>query len=337
VTSPRILSEPTSTRALHEAVAAAHQRLAGATVCLLARRGMTPLETAELDGFTGVLTRCAVAVTRVHFDDVHELYLPPAVQLLSDADVVVKFTHGPFNRTGLLPAVLDSLGVRRAGHPSSTDLLSQRKSLVKQLMLRHEVPTLPYVLATGGSRIGDRLTPLQAGGATAFVVKPDDGNASEGIQWAPSAAEAGRVIQTLQGLLLVEPYTAGRIITVGAVTLLGRIYALAPLEYLLDDRPVMDAAWKQDPQRAAAGLEPAAEAEIRGYAATLHRAVGANGLSRTDFILGQDGEVTALEINTNVGLGPRHDLAQAFAATGLTYDDLVVCQAAGALPGPGQR
>ncbi|MFY1674078.1 hypothetical protein ACN27G_29700 [Plantactinospora sp. WMMB334] len=337
MTSPRPSSDPASTPALHEAVTAAHQRLASAAVCLLARNGTTPIEAAELTGFTDTLTRRAATVTQVHFDDVHELYLPPAAKLLTSSDVVVKFTHGPFNRTGLLPAVLDSLGVRRAGHPSSTDLLSQRKSLVKQLMLRDAVPTLPYLLTTGGTRIGDQLAPLQAGGATEFVVKPDDGNASEGIQWVPTAAEAARVVQAAQGPLLVEPYTRGRIVTVGSVTLLGRIYTLAPLEYLLDDRPVMDAAWKKDPQRAPAGLEHAAEAGLRRYAATVHRAVAANGLSRTDFILGADGAVTALEINTNVGLGPGHDLAQAFAATGLTYDDLVVCQTAGKLPGPGQR
>jgi D-alanine-D-alanine ligase-like ATP-grasp enzyme len=69
----------------------------------------------------------------------------------------------------------------------------------------------------------------------------------------------------------------------------------------------------------------------------VQREVAADGLSRTDFILGAGGEVNALEINTNVGLGPRHDLTQVFVATELTYDDLVVCQTAGKLPRPGQR
>ncbi len=337
MTSPRPSYDPASTPALFEAVAAARQHLAAAAVCLLARTDMTAIEAAEFDGFRDTLTRGGAELAFVHFDDVHELYLPPAVDLLTGADMVVKFTHGPFNRTGLLPAVLDSLGVCRAGHPASCDLLSQRKSLVKQLMLRDAVPTLPYLLTAGGTRIGGRLQPLQADGATAFVVKPDDGNASDGVQWVSCAAAAARVIHAAQGPLLVEPYLPGRIITVGAVTLLDRIYTLAPLEYLLDDRPVMDAAWKKDPRRAPAGLDPTLEAQIRGYAATVHRAIGANGLSRTDFILGAGGVAVALEINTNVGLGPRHDLAQAFAATGLTYDDLVVCQAAGKLPRPGQR
>lgn len=339
MTSPRPSSDPAtaSTAALHEAVTATHQRLAGAAVCLLARTGTTPIEAAELIGFRDTLIQCGTIVTQVHFDDVHELYLPPAVTMLTGADMVVKFTHGPFNRTGLLPAVLDSLKVRRAGHPSSTDLLSQRKSLVKQLMLSDAVPTLPYVLTTGGTRIGDQLTPLEGSGTTGFVIKPDDGNASEGIRWAPTAAEAAHVIQAAHGPLLVEPHMPGRIVTVGAVTLLGRTYTLAPLEYLLDDRPIMDAAWKKDPLRAPAKLEPTAEAEVRGYAARVHRAVAADGMSRTDFILGASGDVVALEINTNIGLGPRHDLAQAFAATGLTYADLVVCQTAGKLPGPGQR
>jgi D-alanine-D-alanine ligase len=338
VTLPHTPSKPAGAVSLYEAIEMAHHRLSAAVVCLLARAGRTPIEDAELAGFRDVLPQWAATVTEVLFDDVHELYLPPAVHTLAGADVAVKFTHGPFNRAGLLPAVLDSLGVYRAGHPSRVDVLSQRKSLVKQLMRREGVPTLDYIFAVGGTDITTWIDRLQAdSGADAFVVKPDDGNASEGIQWAASAPDAVQAVRNGHGLLLVEPYRAGRIVTVGTLTLFGNAFPLAPLEYLLDNRPIMDTEWKRNPQRAPAGLEPALDAQIRGYAAAVHQAVGANGMSRTDFIVGEHGEVTALEINTNVGLGPQHDLAQVIAASGLTYDDLVVCQTASGLPLARQR
>ncbi|WP_436528419.1 hypothetical protein [Actinoplanes sp. HUAS TT8] len=318
-------------------IAAARHLLASSTVCLLAREQPTPIEAAELAGFAQTLPACGVTVGEIRFEDVHELYRPAAVEALGAAAVVVKFTHGPLNRTGLVPAVLDTIGARRAGHPPAVDILSQRKSLVKELMRREQVPTLDYLLLDGDTPAAGQVAHLAARtGATAFVVKPDDGNASEGLHWAGSVADAARIVHDSGRRVLVEPYRRGRIITVGAVTLLGQILTVAPLEYLLDGDLVMDADWKQHPRRAPAELEPSVDAEVRTYAARVHRAVGARGLSRTDFIVGPDG-VTALEINTNIGLGPGHDIAAAFDATGLGYDDLVICQTASGLSLPGQR
>jgi D-alanine-D-alanine ligase len=335
VTSQPEASDPAPITA--QAIATARQLLAGSTVCLLAREQPSPIEAAELAGFAQTLPGCGVTVTAIRFADVHELYRPAAIQALGAAAVVVKFTHGPLNRSGLVPAVLDTLSARRAGHPPSVDILSQRKSLVKELMRREQVPTLDYLLLDGGVPVGAQVAQLAARtGATAFVVKPDDGNASEGLHWAGSVEDAARIVHDSGGQLMVEPYRGGRIITVGAVTLLGQVRTVAPLEYLLDGDLVMDADWKRNPKRAPARLEPSVDAEVRTYAARVHRAVGARGLSRTDFIVGPDG-VTALEINTNIGLGPGHDIAAAFDATGLDYDDLVICQTASGLPLPGQR
>jgi len=335
--SPPTRSEPTSPASLTDAIRAAQQHLSAAKVCLVAGASLSPIEQAEFSGFTQVLPHLTT-VTTVEFHDVHDLYLSPAVEKLTSADVVVKFAHGPFNRAGLLQAALDSLQVRRAGHASGTDLLSQHKSLVKRLMLRSGVPTLEYVVAHGGTDITGQIEHLRVRSDTdAFVVKPDDGNASEGLQWVPTAADAIKAVGDGRGRLLVEPYLPGRIITVGTVSLASQTFTLAPLEYLLDGRPIMDSAWKQHPHRARAILEPATETQVRAHAAAVHTAVGANGLSRTDFIIGANGSVVALEINTNVGLGRPHDLAQAFAATDLSYEALVICQVASGLAFTRQR
>lgn len=338
--APRHLTDVSAgapdSESLSDAAATAGALLAGARVCLLVSDQPSAIETAELNGFAEVLPRCGVVVDVVRFTDVHDLYSAHTARQLQDCDVVVKFTHGPFNRIGLLPAVLATLGVTAAGHPTRVDLLSQHKSVVKHVMRRMEVPTLECVLAYGGSDVLDRVTQLgERTRSREFVVKPDDGNASKGLHWAESVTRAAQFVQDARGPMLVEPYVRGRIVTVGTVNVEGQVFTLDPLEYLLHDRPVMDAAWKKTPQRAPAELAPEMDAQLRAYAGLVHQAVGANGLTRTDFILGAT--PTCLEINTNIGLGPSHDIAQAFAATGLRYQDLVICQTASGLPRTGQR
>ena len=84
----------------------------------------------------------------------------------------------------------------------------------------------------------------------------------------------------------------------------GQPRATAPLEYLLNEgEPLMDRTWKENPRRGAPAKTNAEEcATLQRNAILLHKLIGAQGITRSDFILGQDGEIYALEINSNVGL-----------------------------------
>jgi len=61
---------------------------------------------------------------------------------------------------------------------------------------------------------------------------------------------------------------------------------------------------------------------IQRMAVAAHRAVGASGMSRTDMIIGEDGELYVLEINTIPGMTPTSLLPQEAVAHGLTLPDL---------------
>ncbi|MEK7590848.1 MAG: hypothetical protein AAB489_01420 [Patescibacteria group bacterium] len=113
----------------------------------------------------------------------------------------------------------------------------------------------------------------------------------------------------------------------------GQPRATAPLEYLLNEgEPLMDRTWKENPRRGAPAKTNAEEcATLQRNAILLHKLIGAQGITRSDFILGQDGEIYALEINSNVGLSRENDVPMAAAASGLPYQDLILAHLATAL------
>jgi D-alanine-D-alanine ligase len=63
--------------------------------------------------------------------------------------------------------------------------------------------------------------------------------------------------------------------------------------------------------------------EIKNMAKKVHQLIGADGYSRTDMIVGDDGMVYVLEINTLPGLTPTSILPQQAKAYGLSFGQLL--------------
>jgi D-alanine-D-alanine ligase len=62
---------------------------------------------------------------------------------------------------------------------------------------------------------------------------------------------------------------------------------------------------------------------VRELAAAAFESVGAEGLSRVDFFYTPDGDLIINEINTMPGFTPKSMYPQMWAATGLSYPDLI--------------
>jgi len=63
--------------------------------------------------------------------------------------------------------------------------------------------------------------------------------------------------------------------------------------------------------------------EVQRAAVAAHRIIGASGVSRTDMIIGNDGVVYLLEINTLPGLAPTSPMIQAADYAGLSVSALL--------------
>ncbi|HUK01139.1 MAG TPA: hypothetical protein VLW26_02560 [Steroidobacteraceae bacterium] len=217
-------------------------------------------------------------------------------------------------------------------------LLSRDKSLCKQLLAFHRVPTPQFTVFAKGARfhVPRRLKfPL--------FVKSTVEDASLGIAQASVVEDAARLKERIEFVheqvksdALVEEYIEGRELYVGV---LGndRLTRLPVWEMVFGSMPDRLAAiatrkvkWDKRYQkrygittRAAADLPPAVIARLDKLSRRIYRVLGLSGYARMDFRVTPQGQVYVLEANANPNLEEAEDFAESARAAGMKYDELL--------------
>jgi len=324
---------------LHNHAESIQQKLRGKRIGIL-YAAMEDTNSIVLKTRTDILTilnSLALEVTDIPYDQNEEVKaLHDVINGINSVDLVCKIVHGQLNRSGLFQSLCEALKKPYSGHDLKTDLLSQNKITVKGRMDENNILTPKYTKI-----IPDKPQELEVfikeTRAKKFVLKPAETNSSIGILFAEDQKTLKEMASSLPvsyGDYLVEEYIPGRIITIGVIPLSdNKVYTTPPLEYILESgKPIMDHNWKLHPNRVSPAKIPnSINKKATEWAKCLHSAVGARGITRSDFIITQDGEVFALEINTNVGLAKNNDVPTAFIASGGNYEDIVLANLGTAL------
>jgi len=217
-------------------------------------------------------------------------------------------------------------------------LLSRDKSLCKQLLTFHRVPTPQFAVFRRGIRF---RAPRRL--KFPLFVKSTMEDASLGIAQASVVEDAARlkdrigfVHEQLATDALVEEYVEGRELYVGV---LGneRLSRLPVWEMTFGTLPHNLAAiatrkvkWdKRYQQRygittsAAADLPPAVAARLDRLSRRIYRALGLSGYARMDFRVTNEGQIYVLEANANPNLEAAEDFAESARASGVEYPELL--------------
>lgn len=168
----------------------------------------------------------------------------------------------------------------------------------------------------------------------ALVAKPLRGGSSVGLHLLrvpealpTAAAEIARSGQAY----LAEVFVSGRELTVGVVERDGQLRALPCSEVVVDPGRAFDYEGKYlakgTVEVTPADLPPEVSRAAQEIALGVHRAVGCEGYSRTDVILGPEGPVM-LEINTLPGLTRASFIPQQLAAEGTDIREFLLGQLA---------
>lgn len=285
-----------------------------------------------LGGFSSereVSLRSGAAVARALRErghDVHEIDVrDEAVGDLDRVrpDVAFIVLHGRFGEDGGAQALLEAKGIPYTGSGVAASRLAMDKAASKARFKEAGVPAAPDLLvreAEGGSAAKARVLAF----GLPVVVKPVAEGSSVGItiHRTAEALEAGLAEAFRHGgAALVERFVAGREMTVGILE--DRALPVVELKpardfydyeaKYRDDRTV----YVVDPPMAAADREAV---QAAGLAA--HRALGCEGFSRVDVILGGAGAPCVLEVNTIPGMTDRSLLPKAARAAGIAFPDL---------------
>ncbi|CAB1129960.1 D-alanine--D-alanine ligase [Candidatus Hydrogenisulfobacillus filiaventi] len=252
--------------------------------------------------------------------------------LLADVDLAFLALHGTFGEDGTIQGFLETLGVPYTGSGRLASALAMDKVMAKRVFRQAGLPVAAEILVDRATWQADRSGVLAAVTALGPVVaiKPNVGGSSVGVSRAEgeaAAAEGLAAALAVAPAALVEPWLDGAEITVAVLEDAdGEPRPLPPVAIRPRRGRFFDFASKYETGGAdeicPAPLDPADAESLGALALEAHRALGARGLSRADFILTPGGPVL-LEVNTLPGLTPNSLLPKAAAAAGLPFPRLV--------------
>ncbi|MCW7537929.1 D-alanine--D-alanine ligase [Aquabacterium sp. A7-Y] len=269
---------------------------------------------------------------RASFAEVHEFELDGQLyQGLAQfrPDVVFPVLHGPPGEDGTLQGFLEVLGLPYVGSSVCASACAMNKYVAKQLYRAVGLPVardllLPR-LGTDARQAAQRLFEQFPSGV---VVKPVDQGSAIGVSFATQPADIEEALRNCYGVssaALVEERISGREITAGVLEL----DAMLPLP-VIEVRPI--GGWYDFEHRYAVGgsehvipapIDAQAYAAVQDIAMRAHAALGCRDLSRSDFLVGEDGAVTLLETNTLPGMTATSLYPDAARAAGISFEQLV--------------
>jgi D-alanine-D-alanine ligase len=255
---------------------------------------------------------------------------------LTEVDVVLPLLHGPFGEDGTLQGLLELTDVRYVGSGVLASAASMDKHVMKIMLAGAGLPVGEHVVVMprDWERHQDRVRDdIEELGWPVFV-KPARAGSSMGITKVNGPEElAAAIAAALQHdpKVVVEAMIEGREIECGVLespdggppltSLPGEVEVLEGHEFFDFEAKYLD----EHAIRLTCPAELPTEIvqRVRDLTVRAFEAMGCEGLARVDFFLRPDGTVVVNEINTMPGFTPRSMYPRMWAATGLSYPDLV--------------
>lgn len=233
-------------------------------------------------------------------------------------DVAFLALHGRFGEDGTVQKALEKMSVPYTGSGVRASMRALDKIMTKRIFDEHGIPIPPY-------KIFDRRTIKKAKNLSfPLVVKPQNEGSSIGlsiVRREKDLEDACRKAFKYSDKIIVEQFIEGREITVGILN-----DVALPVVEIVPDREFYDFYAKYKDKKTQYVVPAPLPKHIYKKAQELglasHRALGCKDFSRVDMIMGDDGNIFVLEVNTIPGLTARSLLPKAAGAIGISFDNL---------------
>ena len=241
---------------------------------------------------------------------------PNVLEICKQADVVFMGLHGANGEDGKLQAMFELYGIPYTGTDYLTSAICMDKSLTKELLIAHGLPTPKgYSLCPGEGDI-DMEYP--------YVIKVNTGGSSVGVYIVRNDEDKAAALKDAakyDNRVVVEQYIDGREFTCGVID--GKalpIVEIAPKDGFYDYRNKYQAGKTRE--QCPADLDEEKTREIQHTAEEVFKALRLRAYARIDFMMNRSGEIFCLEANTLPGMTPISLLPQEAAAVGMDYASL---------------
>jgi len=241
-------------------------------------------------------------------------------ELAKEIDLAFIGLHGRYGEDGDVQRELEEAGVRYTGSGVHESALALNKFASLQALRDAGLSTPRTILLHAGEW---RRNPQAVQNHVALrigfpaVLKPNRGGSSIGVTIVGNTEEAlGALSRAFADDrdIIAQPYVEGREFACSVLDagFEHSAYALPPVELCGDGELV-----------APARISDAYASAMERRALRTHNVLGLRHVSRTDMILGEDGNLSILETNTIPGLTEESSLPRAAEAAGLSFADIL--------------
>ena len=249
------------------------------------------------------------------------------------ADIVFIALHGKYGEDGTVQGLLESFGIPYTGSGVLASALGMDKPRSLGIFREAGLTAPDFLIVKKGERFGDQaIASLVRRFSLPFVVKPANHGSSIGVAIVRDSKKIPQAIREASRYsdeVIAQKYVRGRELTCGVLELpSGKLFTLPPIEIVPKYGDFYDYESKyadggSEHLIPPPGLAPRMLRDLQKAARTAHQSLGCRGMSRTDFILGEDGIFYVLEINTIPGMTSTSLLPQAAAAAGISFPKLL--------------
>lgn len=255
----------------------------------------------------------------------------PPGDVIERLDVVFPVIHGPYGEDGTLQGFLDTLDLPYAGCGVLASAVGMDKVAMRRAFTAEGLPSVPFVWLTE-RQWRTRSAPLEAAGDLGWprFVKPANMGSSIGVSRATGPGELARAIEEAlryDDVVLVEQGVNARELLCGVLGDTEEPEASVLSEAKVSGG-ISDYALKYlsaaDPITTPAELSADVTAQMREMSIRAFRAVGGHGLARVDFLYDEKARrIYVAEINTMPGFTAHSVYARGWAASGISYEDIL--------------
>lgn len=240
-------------------------------------------------------------------------------------DVAFIALHGIGGEDGSIQGMCERLGIPYTGSGVRASAIAMDKNCSKIMYRSAGIPVAASMLLRADEPVDvDEIVSVVG---EKCVIKPNTEGSSVGMSIVHEPAELQAALKTgfdVKNEVLVERFVSGTEIT---IAVLGNDdLEVLPIIEIVPHAEFYDYEVKYSPTGAdhiiPARIDPVAYKAAQGYAAAAHRALGCRGMSRSDFIVTDDGECIILETNTIPGMTPTSLLPDTARHAGYEFGDL---------------
>lgn len=241
-------------------------------------------------------------------------------------DYAYNALHGKYGEDGCIQGILEILKIPYTGCGVMSSAICMNKEYTKRILSTN--PQIPMAKSAFVKR-GDDLEEKTAHLRYPLITKPVSEGSSFGMTKVNKKEELKSAYE--QALkynddVLIEEFIEGFFVTVGVLEQDGKNFATEILEI----RPKnewydYEAKYTQGMSDfiLPANISPELTERIKDISITAHETAGCRGVSRVDFMVGNDGIPYVIEINTSPGMTATSDLPAQSKVMGISYDNLV--------------